>query len=103
MAPGVAAALTATREDEAGLAVRQVGDAGVKLVCHARRLDREHLISHSLFSAGHTLFTGTTGQAKQVLGQVREQQRSVGNLGRKLSAAGLALARAGFAATAAAA
>lgn len=92
MALGVAAALATTREDQAGRAARQMGDAGVKLLCQARQLDREHRISDTVLSAGHSLVKGTTKQAKHVLGQLSEKQRAAKMISRTLSSLGLAFA-----------
>jgi hypothetical protein len=92
MALGVAAALATTREDQAGRAARQMGDAGVKLLCQARQLDREHRISDTVLSAGHSLVKGTTTQARHVLGQLSEKQRAAKMISRTLSSLGLAFA-----------
>jgi hypothetical protein len=94
VALGVAVALATTREDQAGLAARQVGDAGVKLLCRARRLDKEHRISDSLLSAGHSLIRDTSKQARQVVGNICERQAVVEKMGRRLSSLGLALVEA---------
>lgn len=94
IALGMAAAFTTTREDQAGYAARQMGDAGVRLLGQARRLDKEHRISDTLFSAGHTLVTGTTIQARQVLGQLSEKRRAAKKFGHGLSSLSAALAEA---------
>jgi len=77
VAVGMATAVAATREDQVGSVARKVGDAGIQLFDEARRLNKEHKISHRIES--------TTAQARQKLVQLDERHGVLDKLGRGLS------------------
>jgi len=71
---GVATALAATREDQAGEAARKVGGVGVKILDRAERLNREHRIGRRVATLGQTALSGTAAQAKLLLGKLAERR-----------------------------